>query len=110
MRAGERRQSAIGSTDRAPSYIHELIHVTEGVCHSAARRHLTCSLFHETKYAYGYGVLSEGRHHSVVRALDYVRKILYLRGLQEAEGKVSLSALTDDLIAESQHQTCAKVA
>lgn len=66
-------QSARSSTDRPPSYIQELIHVTGGSCHSAACGHLAWSPFHLIKCAYGYGVPSAGRRHNAVQALDYVR-------------------------------------
>lgn len=44
---------AFSSTDRAPSYVEDLIHVTGGCCHSAARRHLTRCQFQVIKRAYG---------------------------------------------------------
>lgn len=44
---------ALSSTDRAPSYVEDLIHVTGGCCHSAARRHLTRCRFQVIKRPYG---------------------------------------------------------
>lgn len=44
---------ALSSTDRAPSYVEDLIHVTGGCCHSAAHRHLTRCQLQVIKRAYG---------------------------------------------------------
>lgn len=70
--AGGGGRSALSSTARAPSYMEELIHVTGGCCHSAARRNLTQCHFQVIKRAYGHGARREGHHRRrhVCQALD----------------------------------------